>query len=160
MKKLIFILMVGNLFAQDIQKLSDTEKMIYFEKDKKSALTAVALEVIMPSGGYNYLNKINYKNVTFSLTRFGLEVGSLISLSLAQHETDYETFAVYEITGFIFFGGYSLLTLIQMHDLINKTEKYNINLYKQIFGKEPPSFSLNLQPTYQGANLTMSYAFN
>ena len=32
--------------------------------------------------------------------------------------------------------------------------------YKKIFNKEPPSFSLDLQPTYQGATLTMSYAFN
>ena len=47
-----------------------------------------------------------------------------------------------------------------MPHLINETEKYNNNLYRKIFNKEPPSFSLNLQPTYQGANLTMSYAFN
>ena len=36
----------------------------------------------------------------------------------------------------------------------------NFNADANIFDKEPPSFSLNLQPTYKGANLTMSYAFN
>ena len=45
-------------------------------------------------------------------------------------------------------------------DAGKEVTKYNNKLYKSIFGKEPPSFSLNLQPTYQGANFTMSYAFN
>ena len=46
-----------------------------------------------------------------------------------------------------------------MHDLIEETAEYNNNVYRKIFNSELPSFSLNLQPTYQGATLTMSYAF-
>ena len=45
-------------------------------------------------------------------------------------------------------------------DTFLQTIAYNKNQYKTIFGKDPPPFSLNLEPTYQGANLTMSYAFN
>ena len=65
-----------------------------------------------------------------------------------------------EDMGNFFAGIFTFVYLIQMPHLINETEKYNNNLYRKIFNKEPPSFSLNLQPTYQGANLTMSYAFN
>ena len=53
--------------------------------------------------------------------------------------------------------------LIQIWELIDigmETKRYNHNLYREIFGKEPPSFSLNLQPTYQGANLTLAYKFD
>ena len=45
-------------------------------------------------------------------------------------------------------------------DTFLQTIAYNKNQYKTIFGKDPPPFSLNLEPTYQGANLTMSYVFN
>ena len=45
-------------------------------------------------------------------------------------------------------------------DTFLQTIAYNKNQYRTIFGKDPPPFSLNLEPTYQGANLTMSYAFN
>ena len=45
-------------------------------------------------------------------------------------------------------------------DTFLQTIAYNKNKYRTIFGKEPPSFSMKLQPTFQGANLTMSYAFN
>jgi len=48
-------------------------------------------------------------------------------------------------------------SMIEVYKDINK---YNREIYKLIYGREPKSFSLNLQPTYKGANLTMSYAFN
>ena len=144
-------MMCGSLVAQDNQKLSDTEKMIYFEKDKKSALTAVSLEIIIPYTGYNYLNNINLKNVALSSIRWTSGVYAIAFI--ADNNID-------DFTSIFTSAIYTILTYIQMHDLINKTEKYNNNLYRQIFDKEPPSFSLNLQPTYQGANLTLSYAFN
>ena len=45
-------------------------------------------------------------------------------------------------------------------DTFLQTIAYNKNQYRTIFGKEPPSLSMKLQPTYQGAHITMSYAFN
>ena len=43
-------------------------------------------------------------------------------------------------------------------DAYQEVEKYNNRIYKKIFGKEPPSFSLNLQPTYNGINLSLNYS--
>ena len=47
----------------------------------------------------------------------------------------------------------------QIVDAGKETKKYNNNIYRKIFGKEPPSFSLKLQPNYKGANLSMTYSF-
>ena len=57
-------------------------------------------------------------------------------------------------------GLFSVLGMIvwEKIDVVKQVKKYNNNLYRKIFDKEPPSFSLILQPTYQGANLTISYA--
>ena len=183
MKKLIFILMVCSLFAQDNQKLSDTAKMIYYESVRKNALTAVTLEILIPNGGYHYLERAAITNLPFSLIRWGSGVASIYySYSEKEERLDKRSNAIlcaiengdYNALGkgcggwidkgdeeFLFpLFVYSLFTIIQMHDLIEKTAEYNNNVYRKIFNSEPPSFSLNLQPTYQGANLTMSYAFN
>ena len=52
------------------------------------------------------------------------------------------------------------LSIWERVDVYKEVKKYNNRIYKDIFGKEPPSFSLNLQPTYQGANLTLAYKFD
>ena len=186
MKKLIFILMVGGLFAQDNQQLSDTEKIIYFESQQKNPLMAVSLELLIPSGGYHYLDRVGIFNLPFSFIRWGSGVTSLILFKLGNEKIEDEKsdrliceidaldstsecsnyyISSYDgseniVGGYVFAGIYGFLTLCQMHDIIAGTEEYNYKLYKKIFGKNPPSFSLNLQPTYQGANLTMSYAFD
>ena len=183
MKKLILILMLGSLFAQDNQKLSDTAKMIYYESVRKNALTAVTLEILIPNGGYHYLERAAITNLPFSLIRWGSGVASIyysysekeerldkrsIGLLCAIENGDYNDLGK-GCGGWIDKGDeeflfplfvYSLFTIIQMHDLIEETAEYNNNVYRKIFNSEPPSFSLNLQPTYQGANLTMSYAFD
>jgi len=183
MKKLILILMVGSLFAQDNQKLSYTSQMIYYESVRKNVLTAVTLEILIPNGGYHYLERAAITNLPFSLIRWGSGVASIyysysekeerldkrsIGLLCAIENGDYNALGK-GCGGWIDKGDeeflfplfvYSLFTIIQMHDLIEETAEYNNNVYRKIFNSEPPSFSLNLQPTYQGANLTMSYALD
>ena len=171
--------MLGSLFAQDNQKLSDTAKMIYYESVRKNALTAVTLEILIPNGGYHYLERAAITNLPFSLIRWGSGVASLYMFYWEKEERmdDRSDDLICAIEGhsgcgssylndldddiFMFpLAVYSLFTIIQMHDLIEKTAEYNNNVYRKIFNSEPPSFSLNLQPTYQGANLTMSYSLD
>ena len=75
--------MVGSLFAQD--ELSNTDKMIYFESQQKNPLIAVSLELIIPSGGYNYIDRVGV-NLPFSLIRWGSGVTSLILFNLGNKE--------------------------------------------------------------------------
>ena len=57
MKKLIFILMVGGLFAQylpNVSEMSETEKMLVFENNKKSPALGVVFSLLLPSTGHAY----------------------------------------------------------------------------------------------------------
>ena len=47
----------------------------------------------------------------------------------------------------------------ELVDVLISTNNHNKKLYKSIYGEEPPPISFKLQPTYKGANLTMSYSF-
>ena len=53
----------------------------------------------------------------------------------------------------------SVVFPILIFDVYLQTKKYNKKLYKSIYGKEPSPISLNLQPTFNGANLSMTYSF-
>ena len=159
--------MVSSVFAET-DELSNTDKMIYYESERKNTLTAVTLQLIIPSGGYNYINKFNHFSPVLWLG-YGSGIAALAYFKRANNirmensaaNVDWDAnFKEDEDMGNFFAGIFTFVYLIQMPHLINETEKYNNNLYRKIFNKEPPSFSLNLQPTYQGANLTMSYAFN
>ena len=179
MKKLILILLVGGLFAQD--ELSNTDKMILFQAEKKDVLTAVALEFVLPYGGYKYLDKSLHKIKTpTSIIRWSSGVTALMFYAYGNIEKDNDhawyvgcqaaddygcnkySQTVYELygVGHFFAGVYSLLTFIQTYDLMNQTKAYNHNLYKSILGKELPKIGFNLQPTYKGVNLTMSFALD
>ena len=184
MKKLLIIaLLINYLFPQINQNLSYSDKMIYFKSQQKNPLMAVSLEILIPNGGYHYLERATITNLPFSLIRWGSGVASIYySYSEKEERLDKRSNAIlcaiengdYNALGkgcggwidkgdeeFLFpLFVYSLFTIIQMHDLIEETAEYNNNVYRKIFNSEPPSFSLNLQPTYQGATLTMSYSFN
>jgi len=167
MKKLILlILLINYLFPQINQNQSYTHKMIYLESQQKNALVAVSLEILIPNGGYHYLDRAAITNLPFSLIRWGSGVASLFFINLEEQSIKGEctcmtkSFTIDDEEVLFQLAVYSLFTIIQMHDLIEKTAEYNNNVYRKIFNSEPPSFSLNLQPTYQGANFTMSYSFN
>ena len=62
MKKLILILMVGSLLAQylpDISKMSEIEKMLVFENNKKSPALGVWFSFLLSSSGHAYAGDWN-----------------------------------------------------------------------------------------------------
>ena len=157
MKKLILILMIGSLFAQylpDVSKMSEIEKMHVFAYNKKSPELAIGFTILLPTTGYAYAG-----NWEKGLLFLGGRIGSLILVGVGSHNQTINPDDKHpEITiGSI---GYLSLTLAELIGVTKEIRIYNNKLYKQIFGKEPPSLSLNLQPTYQGANLTMSYSLD
>ena len=193
MKKLIFILTVGGLFAQylpDVSKMSETEKMLVYENNKKSPALGVVFSLLLPTAGHAYAGKWG-KGLMFLGGEVLCGVFSLGYYSKAKDKRyttcpsyyeeiegkdgcwnesyDGEIYRVYDVEipnhemqrkSFGFLLGYVGLVVWEKIDAGKEVKKYNKKLYKHIFGKEPPSFSLNLQPTYQGANLTMSYSFD
>ena len=165
MKKLILILMVGSLFAQNlppqsaIEKMTTSEKMMLYNMNIKSPARAVTYSFLLGSSGHAYAG--NWKRGQLFLAS---EIG-ILGLSIFLFDRAWANEYCQEGELKVNYLGNS-----ECWDYNNPTNpccsetdpdpKYNNKLYKSIFGKEPSSFSLNLQPTYQGANLTMSYAFD
>ena len=189
MKKLILILMLGSLFAQylpDVSQMSETEKMLVFENNKKSPALGVVFSLLLPSTGHAYAK--NWKRgllFTGSQALTGITMFYFASLETTgdcssgyEYDSDYydedkpcESLdgtihaprgrdpmhnSILNISTILF----PILIIWESVDAAKQVKKYNNNVYRKIFDREPPSFSLNLQPTYQGANLTMSYSFN
>jgi len=148
MKKLILILMLGMVFGQDIDEtlLNNTEKMILYHAERKNPSTAVIFEGFFPTAGYAYSGKWKEGLLHRSLS-LGMIFGGLNNMG-----------ANGEGKRLVVLG--SIYSIWILFDVAKKTRQYNDKLYNNIFGTEPPPFSLKLQPTYKGANLTMSYAFN
>ena len=153
MKKLLLIalLIVGCGIAQefDTSDWNNSAKVLLYDSEKKSPVLGVGLSIILPSSGHAYLG--NWKRGQF------FQAGKFGVISLAEYisskKWDEDT-AIGTILFVFTIGG-----LIEGIDVIKQTSKYNLKLHKQIFGVDSSSLNFKLQPTYQGANLTMSYSF-
>ena len=160
MKKLILILMVGSLFAQnlppqsDIENMTASERMILYENHNKSIGIAMGLNLFpfpFSSIGFAYINDWErglLYNAAY-MTNMGIIAFTYESSLLSE-----------ELLGPMLLITNIALYTYKSYDLLKRTKQYNHNLYKIIMEEETPKIGLNLQPTYQGATLTMSYSFN
>tara|TARA_B100001250_G_C19555320_1_gene680879 strand:+ start:158 stop:643 length:486 start_codon:yes stop_codon:yes gene_type:complete len=161
MKKIIFILILSNLFSEnlppqsDIENMTISEKKLLYDNHNKSIPIAMSLNLILPLPfchlGFAYINDwkrgLSYDAaymINMSTIAFSYENGLLSSKQLGN---------VLVITNIV-------LYIYKSYDLIKQTTKYNHDLYKSILGKELPKTSFDFQPSYEGANLTISYSFN
>jgi len=136
-------------YGKDFEDMSQTEKMMIYKQFKKSPEAAIALSII-PLGGYIYTERIG-RGILFSIPKVLLISTSSFFI--------FEEYELYIFLSQIATGVSIGIQIFELYDNFKFTKKYNHNLYREIFGKEPPSFSLNLQPTYQGANLNLTYSF-
>ena len=153
MKYLFILLFIASGFSQylpDTSNMSETEKFLLYEINKKNTSTAVIYSVFVPSLGYVYSeNWLNWGRGPLFL--IGRTSTSIVTFMAILQESAIEAV----VAG----GLYIVLTTLELIDVRKKVEKYNKNLHRNIFGKNQPSLSLNLQPTYNGANLNLSYNF-
>ena len=138
--------MIGSLIAET-DELSNTDKMILYHAERKNPSTAVIFEgVFFPISGYAYSGKWKEGLLHRSLS-LGMIFGG--SNNIGRNR---------EGNRLVILG--SIYSIWILFDVAKKTRQYNDKLYKNIIGTVPPPFSLNIQPPYLGANLTMSYSFN
>ena len=157
--------MVGSLCAQILPAQSEIEQMTSFEKyslykmNKKHPFLGTLFSLYIPSTGHLYSDNWN-RGLKFA----GAQIGSTICIIIGYDKhTNVDTKKVTYTPNEVQKLGILSLVVFRIWEIIDAgktTKTYNNKLYKSIYGKEPPSFSLNLQPTYQGANLTTSYAFD
>jgi hypothetical protein len=133
----------GQYSAKDFEDMSQTEKMMMYNSYKKTPILAVGLEIV-PTLGYAYAN-----NWSKGLFNYSVGVLCIVIINSVTDGTQQGNVMML-----------NTLVISAFFDVYKETKKYNNRVYRDIFGKEPPSFSLNLQPTYQGANLTLAYKFD
>ena len=137
MKKqhLILILLVNTGFGQiiisDTSEINMAEKLILFQTERKSPTLSAFINII-PTAGYAYAGDwkrgLKIKGAEFLI----LIISSVVLRTNPKEVLDYRLFLVWE-----FF------------DVAKTTTKYNNQLYKNIFGKEPP-WKANLNPHPKG----------
>jgi len=162
----------------DTNIMSDSEKLIFnnklnlYKKQKKSPLLGIAYSTFLPFAGHLYVDKWK-KGLVFEITELGLftlgtgfvasQVVGSVYFQSPDDPNQNRTKNNIEMTNFTkaCFVGASVIHLLKVFDVYVEVKKYNNKLFKSIYyNEEPQTLGFKLQPTYQGANLTMSYAFN
>ena len=168
MHKYIFLLIINLAFSQD-EILSSTEKMLYYNSERLSRGQAIAFELLLPTAGFIYakdlkrgifLGVLRAGTIWFSYVYYLSAEGLFYHTTEGEERYDYRNL-YYDIrleSRAALFGA-AVLALYSSYRVSKSVDNYNDDLYRSIFGKEPSSFSLNLQPTYQGANLNLAYNF-
>tara|TARA_Y100000034_G_C6685227_1_gene301394 strand:- start:107 stop:580 length:474 start_codon:yes stop_codon:yes gene_type:complete len=157
MKKLsvILILLVsigfGQVMIPDTSKMSMSEKMMWYQNEKKSPTLAVLLNMILPSLGHAYIDDWE-RGLIFQ----GGKLGGFVLL-VAFGQAVNKNWGEDESIGAIIFCSV-IGTIWESIDVVKQTELRNKVLYKSIFGKEP-SWKVNLVPKEKGIGLSLSYRF-
>ena len=152
MKKILILCLLSLSFSQefDYSKMSDTDKILMYNSMKKSPVAAGFLELI-PTAGYAYAGKIDTRAILIGTTKTSLSVAGLTIILQPNSE--------WGIPGVMLLVS-SIISVYSIYDVVNQTSQYNSNLYKQIFGEEPPKIGMNLYPLHDGAGITLTYSFN
>jgi len=160
--KLLYTLIIlfAFSFGQYEKDVSEGEKHILYNQSKKSSVIGVVSELFIPTLGYAYMGnwerglKIKAAHLISSVA-IGGSVFFIYDYTILDSPTNFGNSSGYDYMWI----SYGLLQVFILFDVDKEIKKHNHKIFKQIFNKEPPSFSLNLQPTYKGVNLNLSYSF-
>ena len=162
--KLLYTLIILSAFSfgQYGKDFTEGEKHILYNQATKSSAIGVISELFIPTLGYAYMGdwkrglKIKAAHLISSVA-IGGSVFFIYDYTILDSPTNFGNSP--DHIGYVsMWMSYVLLKVFILFDVDKEIKKHNHRTFKQIFGKELPSFSLNLQPTYQGANLNLSYA--
>jgi hypothetical protein len=144
MKKLIFILMVGSLFAQDVDTsgMSEVEKQMLFKQNDKSPAFAGFCAMLYPALGHGYVGDVGrgYRPYILSASFYS----SVILLVMLENEwlLDFDT-AKPEFVDYTYYtlistviASLALWYPIQFQDAVYFAKLHNAELYEKIYGKK------------------------
>jgi len=165
---IILLLILNSSFAQnlppqsEIKKMNASEKILLYENNIKNPSKAITYSLLLSSYGHKYVGKWR-KGLLFTSAEAGfslLGLYELVSGCMDQINPYGSTNCEISSSAYVFFGLSGFLKIWEIIDAGKEAKTFNRKLYKSIYGEEPPSISLYLEPAYQGVNLTMSYAFD
>lgn len=146
-----------HLFSQnvDFNKLSDGEKLMYYESAKKSTSLAVFFSCILPTSGHAYAGKWER-----GLLYTGAELAWLFGYYSLKNDCfgadgHCENGGTYDLVAIV---GASTIFALELVDVVKITKQYNINLYEKIYGAKP-FWSTSLFPHKDGLKILLSYNF-
>ena len=154
---LIALLIVGCVFSQnlplqsEIAKMTHTEKTLLYHNMQQDPVENMVRSYLFPTLGHHRINKWE-RGAKIYFGGLLISVASGIVLDAVFQPTEPSVFIYAMIGG-------AITHVWQVVDAGKETNKYNRRLYKTIFGTEPPSIGFHFQPTYKGANLSMTYSF-
>ena len=157
MKQLTIILTLllsfgfSQIMMPDATKMSNTEKMMLYQTEKKSPGLAVFYSLLLSSSGHAYSG--NWKRgLKINAIKYSLGLAGTYSIFRWAPEEDY-TFGALAVG---FYLGTLGVFVYELIDVAVQAKNYNNTLYKQIFGKEP-SWDISLGPQLNGIGLALSY---
>ena len=161
MKRLTIILTLllsfgfSQIMMPDTSKMSNTEKMRWYQDEKKSPALALFFSSIMLTSGHAYAGdwKRGIKFLGYEILAIG--AGSII----AYCSEEYLSGRTLAGTGYIIAASIPIYVyILDKIDAAKTASKYNNQLYKNLFGT-PPSMQFNLIPQPKGIGLGLSYNF-
>ena len=173
MKKLTILLtlLLSFVFSQimmpDTSKMTNTEKIMWYQNEKKSAALAVGFSVLLPSAGHAYAGDWT-RGLKFKSSQILLFiVGGTLAAEGASREwknvggtriKKRKSTTLYNVGVIMCIAGPIAIYIWELIDVAKTTKKYNNQLYKNIFGKDP-SMQFSLIPQPKGIGLGLSYNF-
>ena len=154
MKKYLLLMILLNtsfVFSQylpNMTNMTEAEKMMVFQAEKKSPALAVGLSFLCPTAGHAYAG--NWKRgIGFQVGKVaGLFVGGFVLEVIGVPPTEGAVIA-------LFTAVFGLGAIWEYYDAAKTTVKFNNNLYKNIFGREP-NLNIGFVPHTNGANIVFS----
>jgi len=141
--------------------ITDAQKLMMYESQKKSPTTAVLLSCLLSSAGHAYAGNWG-RGLLFTAGRFAC---MYIAITLGIEEKTYdfkfhEDYTVTETNEVYTLGmiGTLVLAIWEMVDASNEVKKYNEKLYNRIFHGQP-SFGMKTVPANNGIQLFLAYNF-
>ena len=144
-------------------KLDNNTKMLYYQSERKSAVTAMSLDFLFPTLGYKYLNNMK-RGLLINGLQLALFIDSNQKMQSANAINAYNSAKRKEKERLIekadIESGIAIIIVIyEMFDLLQETNNYNNKLYNKIFEGNNSPLDVSLQTTNNGANLNFTYNF-
>ena len=141
----MFNVSVAQKIVPDTSKMTNTEKMMWYQNEKKSPARAVFYSFLLPTAGHAYAGDWN-RGLIFK----GSELASLIGGAfLIGNEND--PF----IPGVVLMMISPVILIWEYYDVAKTGIKYNKQLYKDLFGEEQ-KMKISFIPKSNGFGLALN----
>ena len=143
MKKVLFIvlfIMMNVSIAQNIlpdtSKMTNTEKMLWYQNEKKSPARAIFYSWLIPTSGHAYAGDWN-RGLKFKAGELAFFLGGILYANSGDGKSSrIGDFRTDELVFSSFLVGSGVVLILEYIDVVKTTKKHNLRLYKDLFGEK------------------------